>query len=119
MAYTTTLPTEVGAYRHRYIDVSGRMREQVLFVGYTNASAPRLQGDRPNGYMPRKLKCCQPHQHLHADRLTPAEWGGWWERLETHLEEGLKYPELKTDAETGANECADAIRAGAKEPSDG
>ena len=32
--------------------------------------------------------------------------------------EGLKYPELKTDAETGANECADAIRAGAKEPSD-
>lgn len=33
--------------------------------------------------------------------------------------EGLKYPELKTDAETGANDCADAIRAGAKEPSDG
>ena len=32
--------------------------------------------------------------------------------------EGLKYPELKTDAETGANKCADAIRAGAKEPSD-
>ena len=32
--------------------------------------------------------------------------------------EGLKYPELKTDAETGAYECADAIRAGAKEPSD-
>ena len=28
--------------------------------------------------------------------------------------EGLKYAELKTDAETGANECADAIRAGAK-----
>ncbi len=33
--------------------------------------------------------------------------------------EGLKYAELKTDAETGANECADAIRAGAKETSDG
>ena len=33
--------------------------------------------------------------------------------------EGLKCAELKTDAETGANECADAIRAGAKEPSDG
>ena len=33
--------------------------------------------------------------------------------------EGLKYPELKMDAETGADECADAIRAGAKEPSDG
>ena len=33
--------------------------------------------------------------------------------------EGLKYAELKTDAETGANECAAAIRAGAKEPSDG
>ncbi len=29
--------------------------------------------------------------------------------------EGLKYAELKTDAETGANECAAAIRAGAKE----
>ena len=33
--------------------------------------------------------------------------------------EGLKYPELKTDAECGANHCATAIRAGAKEPSDG
>lgn len=32
--------------------------------------------------------------------------------------ESLKYAELKTDAETGANECADAIRAGAKEPGD-
>ena len=32
--------------------------------------------------------------------------------------EGFKYAELKTDAATGANECADAIRAGAKEPSD-
>ncbi len=28
--------------------------------------------------------------------------------------ESLKYAELKTDAETGANECGDAIRAGAK-----
>ena len=28
---------------------------------------------------------------------------------------GQPYPELKTDAETGANDCADAIRAGAKE----
>ena len=33
--------------------------------------------------------------------------------------ESLKYAELKTDAETGANECADAIRAGAQETSDG
>ena len=32
--------------------------------------------------------------------------------------EGLRHPELKTDAETGADECAYAIRAGAKEPSD-
>ena len=31
----------------------------------------------------------------------------------------LTYPELKTDAGTGANDCAAAIRAGAKEPSDG
>ena len=30
----------------------------------------------------------------------------------------LTYPELMTDAGTGANDCADAIRAGAKEPSD-
>ena len=29
--------------------------------------------------------------------------------------EGLKYAELKTDAQTGADECADAIRAGAEE----
>ena len=32
--------------------------------------------------------------------------------------EGFKYAELRTDAQTGAEECADAIRAGAKEPSD-
>ena len=33
--------------------------------------------------------------------------------------ESLKWAELKTDAETGANECADAIRAGAKETGNG
>lgn len=80
MAFTATLPKEVGLYRHRW-DMLGQMREQTLFVGYTNAGSPRLQGDRPNDYMPLKLKCCQPHEHLHADRLTPAEWGGWWERI--------------------------------------
>ena len=32
--------------------------------------------------------------------------------------EGFKYAELRTDAQTGAEECADAIRAGAKEASD-
>lgn len=31
----------------------------------------------------------------------------------------LTYPELMTDAGTGANDCAAAIRAGAKEPRDG
>lgn len=82
MEYTATLPTEVGTYRHRRSDARGTLREQVLFVGYTNASAPRLQGDRPNDYMPRKLKCCWPDEHLHVDRLTPAEWGGWWARIE-------------------------------------
>jgi len=82
MAYTEQLPTEVGTYRHRYVDVSLTMSEQVLFVGYTNASAPRLQGDKPNAYMPRKLKCCKPNKHLHADCLTPEEWGGWWELVE-------------------------------------
>ena len=33
--------------------------------------------------------------------------------------ERFKYAELRTDAQTGAEECACAIRAGAKEPSDG
>ena len=83
MEYTATLPTSVGTYRHCWSDARGTLREQMLFVGYTNASAPRLQGDRPNAYMPRKLKCCRPDEHLHADRLTPAEWGGWWARIET------------------------------------
>lgn len=83
MAYTKTPPTEVGTYRHRW-DFKGEMREQVLIVGYTNVNAPRLQGHRPNDYMPRKLRCCRPHEHLHTDRLTPAEWGGYWERFETH-----------------------------------
>lgn len=23
---------------------------------------------------------CRPDKHPHADRLTLAEWGGWWER---------------------------------------
>ena len=33
--------------------------------------------------------------------------------------ESLKYAELKTDAETGANECADAIRTGSRGESNG
>ena len=82
MEYTAKLPTEVGLYRHRW-DFRGQMREQVLVVGYTNARAPRLQGSEPNAYMPRKLKCCKPDEHLHADRLSPKEWGGWWARIET------------------------------------
>ena len=82
MEYTATLPTEVGLYRHRW-DFRGQMREQVLFVGYTNARAPRLQGSEPNSYMPRTLRCCKPDEHLHADRMTPQEWGGWWARIET------------------------------------
>jgi hypothetical protein len=79
VTFTSQLPTEPGLYRHRW-DFKGEMREQTLFVGYTNATAPKLQGTQPNAYMPRKLKCCRPEEHLHADRLTPAEWGGWWER---------------------------------------
>jgi hypothetical protein len=50
--------------------------EGVNRLGYTNARAPRLQGSEPNAYMPRKLKCCKPDEHLHADRLSPKEWGG-------------------------------------------
>lgn len=84
MTFTTQLPEDVGLYRHRW-DFKGQMREQVLFVGYTNASAPNLQGARPNRYMPWELKCCAPHENLHADRLTPAEWGGWWERITADL----------------------------------
>ena len=83
MEYTATLPTEVGTYRHRWQGVFGTLMEQVLFVGYTNALAPLLQGTEPNAYMPRKLKCCRPNEHLHADKLTPEEWGGWWARIET------------------------------------
>lgn len=30
---------------------------------------------------------------------------------EYHRREGFKYPEMKTDAETGASDCEDAIRA--------
>lgn len=91
MVYKSSLPTEVGTYRHRWPDEHGTLLEQVLFVGYTNASAPKLQGSAPNAYMPRKLKCCRPDEHLHADRLTPAEWGGWWERIETP-NDGTKGP---------------------------
>lgn len=80
MEYTQDLPTEVGTYRHRWI-FRGQIREQVLFVGYTNASAPKLQGSRPNPYMPHKLKCCRPEEHLHTDRLTTRQWGGLWARI--------------------------------------
>lgn len=83
MTFTATLPTEPGLYRHRWNSHLGELKEQILFVGYTNARMPKMQGLEPNKYMPRKLKCCQPNQYLHADRLTPAEWGGWWERM-TH-----------------------------------
>ena len=81
MTFTTTLPTEPGLYRHRWNSPLGELKEQTLFVGYTNARMPKMQGLEPNKYMPRKLKCCLPDQNLHADRLTPAEWGGWWERM--------------------------------------
>lgn len=91
MEYTAKLPTEVGLYRHRW-DFRGQMREQVLFVGYTNVRAPRLQGSEPNAYMPRNLKCCKPDEHLHADRLTPKEWGGWWARIETPNDKGNRTP---------------------------
>ena len=82
MEYKAAPPTDVGLYRHRW-DFRGQMREQVLFVGYTNAREPKLQGSTPNAYMPRKLKCCPHGESLHADRLTPEEWGGWWTRIET------------------------------------
>ena len=81
MSFTADLPKSPGTYRHRWIDHAGRMKEQTLFVGYTNAMAPLLQGTEPNAYMPRKLKCCPPEGYLHADRLTPEEWGGWWEHM--------------------------------------
>ena len=83
MIFIADLPKSPGTYQHRWIDAAERMIEQTLFVGYTNARAPRLQGTEPNAYMPRNLKCCKPDEHLHADRLTPKEWGGWWARIET------------------------------------
>ena len=76
------LPNEPGIYKHRYIDPKGVMQEQTLFVGYTNANFNRLQGVEPTPFARRKLRCCRRDEHLHADRLTPTEWGGWWsERL--------------------------------------
>ena len=101
MEYTAKLPTEVGLYRHRW-DFRGQMREQVLFVGYTNVRAPRLQGSEPNAYMPRNLKCCKPDEHLHADRLTPKEWGGWWARIET------PNVEAQARAEAGEARCSES-----------
>ena len=77
--FTENLPENVGLYNHRWIDNRGEMREQVLFVGYTNANKDKLQGDEPMPYMPKKFKCCKPEEHLHTDRLTPEQWGGWWE----------------------------------------
>lgn len=82
MAFIEALPQSPGTYRHRWIDPAGVMKEQVLFVGYTNASAPKLQGTEPNKYMPRKLKCCRPDEQLNADRMTPEQWGGWWEHIQ-------------------------------------
>jgi len=81
-SFTVELPKTVGLYAHRFIDVMGKMREQMLFVGFTNASVPLLQGSEPNKYMPRNLKCCPPDEHLHADRLTPEQWSGWWKRAD-------------------------------------
>ena len=81
-SFTAGLPKSVGLYAHRFIYVTGIMKEQILFVGYTDASMPLLQGNEPNKYMPRKLKCCPPDEHLHAGRLTPEQWGGWWKRID-------------------------------------
>lgn len=78
--FSAQTPTAPGLYRHRW-DFRGQMKEQTLFVGYTNIKAERLQGTEPNPYMPRNLKCCKPDENLHADRLTPKEWGGWWAAL--------------------------------------
>jgi hypothetical protein len=86
MTFTATLPTEPGLYRHRWNSPLGELKEQTLFVGYTNARMQKMQGFEPNPYMPRKLKCCPPDAYLHADRLTPAEWGGWWEPLTYNAE---------------------------------
>lgn len=81
MAFSDKLPTKPGMYRHRWIDPSGVMKEQELFVGYTNTTAPKLQGEYPMNRLQKKMRCCRPEEHLHADRLTPKEWGGWWEPI--------------------------------------
>lgn len=78
--FSEKLPEEVGLYDHRWVDILGNIKQQVLFVGYTNAGANKLQGDEPMPYMPRNLKCCKPDEYLHADRLTPKQWGGWWQK---------------------------------------
>ncbi|MFZ3117255.1 MAG: hypothetical protein WA159_02960 [Variovorax sp.] len=77
ISFSTQYPMIPGIYRHRWT-YHGKIKEHVLFVGYTNAMAFKLQGTCPNQYMPRKLKCCKLDENLHADRLSPEEWGGEW-----------------------------------------
>lgn len=88
MTFTKNLPTVPGLYNHYRVDVAGTVREQQLFVGYTNATAPKLQGTKPNPYMPYSLKCCSPDEYLHTERLTPKEWGGWWSKANNSIFQG-------------------------------
>ena len=78
--YTETVPTKPGLYNHRWIDPRGQMKEQVLFVGWVTTRKPLWQGAKKPKYG-FEMKCCKPDERLHADRLTPKQWGGFWEPL--------------------------------------
>jgi hypothetical protein len=74
MDWTTEVPKQLGLYRHRCKFLN---RERMLFVGYVNDRFSKWQGTEKADPWQR-LKCCKPDEYLHADRLTPTEWGGEW-----------------------------------------
>jgi len=78
MSFSKILPTKPGTYNHRWSNMRGDVMSQTLFVGWVDPQADKNQGTiRPTYAV--NMKCCRPEQHLHADRLTPLEWGGEWE----------------------------------------
>jgi len=80
--WTKDLPTVPGLYRHHWSAAhTGERQEQLLYVGYVDASMPKLQGTRPSMGV-SVLRCCPQDECLHADRLTPKQWGGWWSKVE-------------------------------------
>jgi len=89
MKYTRTLPTEPGMYK-LLCEFGGYLYEETVFVGYTNGSAPKLQGSEPDPNGKPILRVCEVDDYLYSDRLTPSQCGGWWAKLEDTKQEDLK-----------------------------